>query len=61
MRGLRRYGFGKEAEILSNAIIGLVRRAGFHEYFNPFTIEGHGSDLFSWTAALFLDVVSEGQ
>jgi hypothetical protein len=61
MRGLHRYGFDREAEILGNAIVELVRRAGFHEYFDPFSGDGHGSDLFSWTAALFLDVVTEGQ
>ena len=61
MRGLRRYGFDKEAEILGDAIVELVRRAGFYEYFDPFGGEGHGSDLFSWTAALFLDAVSEGR
>ncbi|HET7271075.1 MAG TPA: trehalase family glycosidase, partial [Rubrobacter sp.] len=61
MRGLYRYGFEKEAERLGNTIIELVRRAGFYEYFDPFSGDGHGSDLFSWTAALFLDVVSERQ
>ena len=61
MRGLSRYGLEKEAERLSNTIIELVRRDGFYEYFDPFSGDGHGSDLFSWTAALFLDVVSDGR
>ena len=30
-----------------------------YEYYDPTTGFGHGSDLFSWTAALFLDVVLE--
>ena len=29
------------------------------KYYDPTTGFGHGSDLFSWTAALFLDVVLE--
>jgi neutral trehalase len=61
MRGLERYGFEKEAERLRSTIIELVRRTGFFEYFDPLTGEGHGSDFFSWTAALFLEVVSDGR
>jgi neutral trehalase len=61
MRGLERYGFEKEAECLRSTIVELVRRAGFFEYFDPLTGEGHGSDSFSWTAALLLDVMSDGR
>ena len=31
----------------------------FHEYFDPFTGKGLGSILFSWSAALLLDVIME--
>jgi hypothetical protein len=37
----------------------LCRDQGFYEYYDPTTGLGHGSDLFSWTAALLLDVVLE--
>ena len=35
----------------------LVRRSGFREYFNPSTGEGYGTNSFSWTAALTIDLV----
>jgi hypothetical protein len=42
---------------LRKTIVSLCSNKGFFEYFDPLTGSGHGSDLFSWTAALFLDVV----
>src|SRR5215213_11040041 len=59
MRGLERYGYEEQAERLRETIISLCRDQGFYEYYDPTTGFGHGSDLFSWTAALFLDVVFE--
>jgi Trehalase len=59
MHGLRRYGYNEQAERLRNTIVSLCKEQGFYEYFDPMTGFGHGSDLFSWTAALFLDVVLE--
>ncbi len=59
MHGLRRYGFLEKAESVRQDIIELVRRYGFHEYFDPFQGTGYGTDCFSWTAALFIDVVME--
>ena len=59
MRGLERYGYDEQAERLRNTIVSLCNEQGFYEYFDPTTGFGHGSDLFSWTAALFLDVVLE--
>jgi len=35
----------------------LVRRSGFREYFDPLDGSGRGSDRFSWSAALFTDMV----
>lgn len=61
MRGLERYGFNKQAQHLRHTIVDLVRNTGFHEYFHPIDGTGHGSDLFSWTAALFLDVLMDGR
>jgi hypothetical protein len=39
-------------------MVDLVREHGFFEYFNPQTGQGHGTDQFSWTAALLLDVLA---
>lgn len=60
MRGLKRYGYTEHAGVLRETILRLCREEGFYEYFDPATGMGHGSDFFSWTAALFLDVLLEG-
>jgi glycogen debranching enzyme len=59
LRGFERYGFTEQADHLRATTIRLVRDRGFYEYFNPLTGRGHGSDFFSWTAALLLDVLLE--
>jgi hypothetical protein len=51
-----RYGF---AFFPTRYFVSLCKDQGFYEYYDPTTGFGHGSDLFSWTAALFLDVVLE--
>jgi hypothetical protein len=43
----------------AKTIIELCKNEGFHEYFDPFTGKGLGSTLFSWSAALLLDVLME--
>ncbi len=53
------YGFNEKAQSVRQDIIELVHRFGFHEYFDPYEGRGYGSENFSWTAALFLDVVQE--
>ena len=58
-RGLDRYGYEDPARRLRNTIVSLCRDEGYYEYFDPLTGAGHGSDLFSWTAALLLDVMRE--
>ncbi len=60
-QGLRRYGFSAYAARMRQAMIELVRRYGFYEYFNPETGQGHGTDQFSWTAALLIDLLSQDQ
>lgn len=55
--GLERYGFTEEAEWLRLHTLGLVRKSGFREYYNPLTGEGLGATSFSWTAALTLDLL----
>ncbi len=58
-RGLCRYGFQAYAEHVKQAIIKLPSEYGFYEYFDPDTGQGHGSESFSWTAALLLDLLLE--
>jgi mannosylglycerate hydrolase len=60
LRGLQRYGFDEQAEYLRQTTIDLVREGGFYEYFHPTKGNGHGSDFFSWTAALLLDILLDG-
>ncbi|RMF88892.1 MAG: glycoside hydrolase, partial [Methanobacteriota archaeon] len=55
--GLRAYGYADKAESVKGDIIELIRRYGFHEYYDPLKGIGYGSKDFSWTAALFLDIV----
>jgi mannosylglycerate hydrolase len=59
MHGLKRYGYDKQAERLERTIVDLCRDEGFREYFDPQTGAGQGSVLFSWTAALLIDVLME--
>lgn len=58
-RGLRAHGYGQLAATLRTAMLNLVRRSGFFEYFRPDTGEGIGAPAFSWTAALTLDLLSD--
>jgi hypothetical protein len=41
------------------ATVGLIRDAGFSEYFDPLTGEGIGGGTFSWTAAIGLALETE--
>ncbi|HEX2183811.1 MAG TPA: trehalase family glycosidase [Rubrobacteraceae bacterium] len=59
MHGLRAYGYEDHAERLRRTIIDLCREEGFNEYFGPTSGRGLGSILFSWSAALLLDVLME--
>ena len=59
LQGLSRYGFQEKAESVRRDMITLVERCGFHEYFDPYKGFGYGTDNFSWTAALFIDVAME--
>ena len=56
-QGLDRYGYEDHARRLRKTIVSLCHDEGFYEYFDPLTGSGRGSDLFAWTAALFLDVM----
>ena len=41
--------------------INLVKQKGFNEYFSCKTGKGFGATNFSWTAALFLDLILENK
>jgi len=58
MNGLKDYGYRKHADRLRDSIVGLCADAGFHEYLDPTNGQGRGSDLFSWSAALLIDVLA---
>ncbi|MCP4681165.1 MAG: DUF547 domain-containing protein [Desulfobacterales bacterium] len=58
-QGLKNYGYQEKADEMKQDIIQLPVRFGFHEYFDSHTGKGYGSDSFSWTAALFIDLVYE--
>ncbi len=57
IHGLRNYGYIDKAESVAGDVVELVRRYGFFEYYDPIKGTGYGSKDFSWTAALFLDIV----
>ncbi len=58
-QGLKEYGYREKADAMKRDMIQLPIRFGFHEYFDSHTGRGYGSSDFSWTAALFLDLVYE--
>jgi hypothetical protein len=55
--GLKRYGFDEHAAALHDLTLELVQKSGFHEYYDPVTGEPLGTDNFSWSAALTLDLL----
>lgn len=57
-RGLEVHGEGELSAHLQADIVALAERSGLREYFNPYTGSGHGTDRFSWSAALVLDVLA---
>ncbi len=62
--GLKRYGFVEEANHVKKQTLMLIEKNDFHEYFNPVpdipdNARGLGGTNFSWTAALYLDLINE--
>ena len=57
-RGLGAHGYGSLAGTLRKAMLDLIGRSGYYEYFHPVTGEGIGAANFSWTAALALDLLA---
>jgi hypothetical protein len=60
LHGLRDYGYSDLAAATAKGTLALVDKSGFREYFHPETGEGFGTNTFSWTAALTIDLLSEG-
>lgn len=56
-RGLEDVGLLGRARELADATIELVRRSGWFEYFDASSGRGAGTDQFSWTAALTIDLI----
>lgn len=54
--GLKRYGFKDHAAALTESTLELTQKSGFYEYFDPLTGEPAGTNNFSWTAALTIDL-----
>jgi hypothetical protein len=56
-QGLRAHGRHELARKLTHDMVRLTHRSGLREYFNPTTGSGHGTDDFSWSAALLIDAL----
>lgn len=55
--GLERYGYSDHAAALRESTLEMVSNAGFYEYFSPIDGTSAGTDNFSWTAALTIDLL----
>lgn len=64
-KGLLRYGFAEVAEKLRTDTLALLEECGFYEYFDPRRkldpghFRGYGGNHFSWSAALYLDLIKK--
>lgn len=66
-RGLKRYEYQSVADRIKADTIELLGKYGFYEYFEP-SIEknqslsqGYGGNNFSWSAALYLDLINDNK
>lgn len=55
--GLERYGYYDYANKIKDSMIQLPLTSGFREYFDTDNGKGYGTEDFSWTASLLLDVL----
>lgn len=58
IEGLRRYALHEAAAALRRDTLELMLRSGFREYYDPRDGSGCGSQSFSWSAALAIDLLS---
>lgn len=59
LKGLLNYGFQDLARKICRNLMRLASEIGFWEYYDPFEMKGHGSNKFSWTAALLIDILNK--
>jgi hypothetical protein len=59
-RGLEQHGRPPVTDAVTASMVGLVRRSGWREYFDPFSGAGYGAEGFSWSAALIIDLLLSG-
>lgn len=57
-KGLNEIGESSMADRIKNDTIALIESAGFNEYFDPHSGEGLGGKKFTWTAAIYLALIS---
>ena len=57
-RGLRLRGYVEVADSLAAKTAAMVAKAGFWEYYNPFTGKGQGAEHFGWST-LVVDMLDE--
>ncbi|MDQ2745058.1 MAG: glycoside hydrolase [Chloroflexota bacterium] len=58
IHGLMKYDRVNLAADLTHRTIDLVDRSGFREYYHPITGHGYGTEAFSWSAALTVDLIA---
>ena len=62
--GLKAYGFNELAEKVMHDSLELIEQYGFYEYFDArkahpeVTHNGYGGNNFSWSAALYIDFMT---
>jgi Glycosyl hydrolase family 63 C-terminal domain len=56
---LQTHDYADVADELRRRTVRLVEHGGFSEYFSALTGEGYGTDDFSWTAALTIDLLHQ--
>jgi glycogen debranching enzyme len=59
-RGLEQHGRPGVTDAIKTSMVGLARRSGWREYFDPFSGAGYGAQGFSWSAALVTDLLRSG-
>ena len=63
-QGLKSYNFKSLANRVKSETISLIEESGFYEYFDPrkevrLKERGYGGNGFSWTAALYIDLIHD--
>ncbi len=61
VQGLLDHGETALAERIQSDTMRLIETAGFYEYFDPISGDGHGGPNFTWTAAIYLIWSQEAQ